>query len=47
MMKNRKGLRWVQVLVTAQTLWNLKKMDGMDGYGELGCMVDKLVRVLI
>ena len=43
-MKNKKNLRRVSMLVTAQTAYNLEKLAVMCGYRELGHVVDKLVR---
>ena len=43
---NKKNLRRVSIVVTAQTLWNLYRMAAMAGYGEkdVGRVIDKLVR---
>ena len=44
-MPNRKNLRRLSLLVSAQTAWNLEKLARMSGYGDnLGKVVDKLVR---
>ena len=45
-MSNKKNLRRVSVVVTAQTLWHLRRLAAMAGYGEkdLGRVIDKLVR---
>ena len=44
-MQNRKNLRRLSLLVSAQTAWNLEKLARMSGYGDnLGKVVDKLVR---
>lgn len=44
-MQNRKNLRRLSLLVSAQTVWNLEKLARMSGYGDnLGKVVDKLVR---
>lgn len=45
MNRNRKNLRRISILVTAQTKGNLEKLAAMSGYGhELGRVVDKLTR---
>ena len=41
---NKKNMRRVSILVTAQTLGNLEKLAAMSGYREVGRVVDKLVR---
>ena len=41
---NKKNMRRVSMLVTAQTLGNLEKLAAMSGYREVGRVVDKLVR---
>ena len=43
-MKDKKNLRRVSLLVTAQTAYNLEKLAAMCGYREKGHVVDKLVR---
>ena len=44
-MANRKNLRHLSLLVSAQTAWNLHKLARMCGYGDnVGKVVDKLVR---
>lgn len=43
-MGNKKNLRRVPLLVTAQTAYNLEKLAAMCGYREQGRVVDKLVR---
>ena len=44
-MANRKNLRRLSILVSAQTAWNLHKLARMCGYGDnVGKVVDKLVR---
>lgn len=44
-MRNKKNMRRVSVLMTAQTLWNLYKLAKMWGYGEnIGKVIDNLVR---
>ena len=44
-MANRKNLRRLSLLVSAQTAWNLNKLSRMCGYGgNVGKVVDKLVR---
>lgn len=39
-----KNLRRINVRVTAQTAGNLEKLARMCGYGEVGRVIDKLVR---
>lgn len=41
---NKKNMRRVSILVTAQTLGNLEKLAAISGYREIGRVVDKLVR---
>lgn len=43
---NKKNLRRISIVVTAQTEWHLKKLAAMAGYKEkdLGRVVDKLIR---
>lgn len=41
---NKKNMRRVSILVTAQTLYNLEKLAAMSGCHEVGRVVDKLVR---
>lgn len=43
---NKKNLRRVPVVVTAQTLWHLKRLAAMNGWGEkdLGRVIDKIIR---
>lgn len=44
-MGNRKNLRRVSMLVSAQTLWHLRELAKASKYGDnLGKAVDKLVR---
>ena len=43
-MRDKKNLRRVSLLVTAQTAYNLEKLAAMCGYREKGHVVDKLVR---
>lgn len=43
-MRDKKNLRRVSLLVTAQTAYNLEKLAVMCGYREKGHVVDKLVR---
>lgn len=44
-MRDKKNLRRVSVLISAQTLWNLGRLAKMAGYGDnIGKVVDKLVR---
>ena len=47
-MMNKKNLRRVSVVVTAQTLYHLHHLAAMNGWGEkdLGRVIDKLVRTL-
>ena len=47
MMTNKKNLRKVSVVVTAQTLYHLHQMAAMNGWGEkdIGRVIDKMVRV--
>ena len=44
---NKKNLRRISVVVTAQTLWHLHKLAAAAGYGEkdIGKVIDKLVRI--
>ena len=41
---NKKNMRRVSMLVTAQTAKNLDRLATMSGYYEVGRVVDKLVR---
>lgn len=41
---SKKNLRRLSVLVTAQTMGNLEKLAAMEGYGNVGRVIDKLVR---
>lgn len=43
-MGNKKNLRRINVLVTAQTAYNLRKLADMDGQRDEGRVIDKLVR---
>ena len=45
-MSDKKNLRRVSVVVTAQTLYHLRQMAAMAGWGDkdLGRVIDKLVR---
>lgn len=43
-MRDKKNLRRVSLLVTAQTAYNLEKLAAMCGYREKGHVVDKLIR---
>ena len=43
-MGNKKDLRRISVLVTAQTAYNLRKLADMDGKRNEGRVIDKLVR---
>jgi hypothetical protein len=47
MMTNKKNLRKVSVVVTAQTLYQLHQLAAMNGWGEkdIGRVIDKMVRV--
>lgn len=41
---NRKNMRRLSILVTAQTLYNLQKLADMTGSRNVGRVVDKLTR---
>lgn len=43
---NKKNLRRVSVVITAQTLWHLNRLCAMNGWGskDIGRVIDKLVR---
>ena len=41
---SNKNMRRLSILVTAQTATNLEKLARMCGYGQVGHVVDKLVR---
>lgn len=43
-MQNKKNMRRISVLVTAQTVYNLDKLAAMCSYKERGRVIDKLVR---
>lgn len=45
-MKDKKNLRRISVVVTAQTLYHLRHMAALNGWGEkdIGRVIDKLVR---
>lgn len=44
-MKNKKNMRRVSVLISAQTLWNLGRLAKMAKYSDnIGKVIDKLVR---
>ena len=43
-MQNKKNMRRISGLVTAQTSYNLDKLAAMCGYKEQGRIIDKLVR---
>lgn len=43
-MRDKKNLRRISILVTAQTAYNLNDLAAMCGYREPGHVVDKLVR---
>lgn len=47
-MENKKNLRRISVVVTAQTLYHLNQLAAMNGWGnkDLGRVIDKLVRSL-
>ena len=47
-MTNKKNLRRVSVVVTAQTLYHLRLLAAMNGWGEkdLGRVIDKVVRAM-
>ena len=44
--KDKKNLRRISVVVTAQTLYHLNHMAALNGWGEkdIGRVIDKLVR---
>lgn len=43
---NKKNLRRVKVVITAQTLWHLNRLCALNGWGEkdIGRVIDKIVR---
>lgn len=41
---DRKNLRRISIVVTAQTKANLERLAAVCGYSEVGRVVDKLVR---
>lgn len=44
-MNNKKNMRRVSVLISAQTLWNLGRLAKMAKYGDnIGKVIGKLVR---
>lgn len=44
-MRDKKNLRRVSVLISAQTFWNLSRLAKMARYGDnIGKVIDKLVR---
>lgn len=43
-MRNKKNLRRLSVLVTAQTAWHLDRLAAMCGHRDQGRIIDKLVR---
>lgn len=43
-MTNKKNLRRVSMVVTAQTLYHLNRLAAMSGYSDIGRVVDKLIR---
>lgn len=44
MKTDRKNLRRISIVVTAQTKSNLERLAAVCGYSEVGRVVDKLVR---
>lgn len=48
-MRNKKNLRRVSVVVTAQTLYHLNHLAALNGWGEknIGRVIDKMVRALV
>lgn len=44
MRTDKKNLRRISIVVTAQTKGNLERLAAVSGYKELGRVVDKLVR---
>jgi len=46
-MQQKKNLRRISIVVTAQTLYHLYRMAAMSGWGEkdIGRVIDKLVRL--
>lgn len=49
MKQNKKNLRRVSVIVTAQTLWHLYHICAMNGWGtkDIGRAIDKVVRAYV
>lgn len=43
---DKKNLRRVSIVVTAQTLWHLRHLAALSGWGEkdLGRVIDKIIR---
>lgn len=43
---DKKNLRRISIVVTAQTLWHLHRLCALNGWGEkdIGRVIDKLVR---
>jgi hypothetical protein len=41
---DKKNLRRVSMVVTAQTIYHLNHLAAISGYSEIGRVVDKLVR---
>lgn len=41
---DKKNLRRISIVVTAQTKGNLERLAAVAGYNEIGRVVDKLVR---
>ena len=46
MMTNKKNLRRISIVVTAQTVYHLQELAAMHGWGQkdIGRVIDKLVR---
>lgn len=42
--QQRKNKRRISILITAQTLWHLKKEADKAGYSEIGRVIDELVK---
>lgn len=43
-MRDKKNLRRISEVVTAQTNFNLDRLADMAGYGHIGKVIDKLTR---
>ena len=43
---NKKNLRRISIVVTAQTLWHLNRLCAMNGWGQkdIGRVIDKIIR---